>query len=84
MSMTEAEAKTKWCPMARAWDGGTSAPLSICIASACAVWVWTDMEYTHDVFIADPSGAVDEEGELKGTVEKHPELRRGACGLTRQ
>lgn len=54
--MTEDEAKTKWCPFARVWDGAppgaaavnrkNSTPRSkpdadcLCIASGCAAWRW--------------------------------------------
>lgn len=47
--MTKEEAKTKWCPMARFYNGGLSTPAynrgsgfkSKCIASDCMMWVST-------------------------------------------
>ena len=47
--MTEAETKTKWCPMARAeWGeaaidrdyGGNAFDACLCLASGCMVWRW--------------------------------------------
>ena len=37
--MTEAEAKTKWCPFVRI--AGVRHPAAQCIASACMAWRWT-------------------------------------------
>lgn len=34
--MTESEAKTKWCPKANRSNDNEN-----CIASNCAMWVWT-------------------------------------------
>jgi hypothetical protein len=48
--MTEDEAKTKWCPMARIIDSDGSynresdgfVPSNVfCLASACMMWSWT-------------------------------------------
>ncbi len=60
--MTEQEARTKWCPMARVstysvgnpaesaanrTDEGTPYPASRCIASDCMMWRWEeDHTYT--------------------------------------
>ena len=59
--MTEEEAKTKWCPMARVMGSETSGnrlldntltPGSLCIASACMMWTsWNDDDFTP----SDPS-----------------------------
>ena len=40
--MTEAEAKTKWCPLAFAVKAGGYATMngSHCIGSACMMWRW--------------------------------------------
>lgn len=47
--MTESEAKTKWCPMARLSDGsalfnryleGTAPSSASCLGSGCACWIW--------------------------------------------
>lgn len=53
--MTEAEAKTKWCPFARSYDYVTGAEIPVplnrdttggpdvhclCLASACMAWRW--------------------------------------------
>lgn len=45
MLMTEAEARTKWCPMFRRAGGNGNADAdggrrSNCIASGCAMWRW--------------------------------------------
>lgn len=61
--------------------GGLPSYGCLCLASGCAVWVWNTNEWDHNTFTPDPSGELDEEGERKGTVEKHPEKRRGHCGL---
>lgn len=67
---TEKEAKTKWCPFARAatehgetFVGGINRevagrpdPWCLCIGNACAAWNWFD-------------------GEATG------KMRRGSCGL---
>jgi hypothetical protein len=48
--MTEDEARTKWCPQARAWEAGAAVnrspttqrvePETRCIASDCMMWRW--------------------------------------------
>jgi hypothetical protein len=48
--MTEDEAKTKWCPMARCWgqsgpvnrDGGKPRIGAMCLGSGCMMWRWLD------------------------------------------
>ena len=50
--MTEDEAKTKWCPMAREWGDensynrvlGKADEHTKCIASDCMMWIATDNE----------------------------------------
>lgn len=92
MSHTEAQAKKLWCPMARAGQDGSAfnryhtgmnavSEDCLCLASGCGVWVWDTNEWDHNEFIPDPSGELDENGERKGTIEPHPEKRRGHCGL---
>lgn len=57
MSMTEAEALTKWCPMARTLytdgqtfaagvnrnTGGEVTPSDCCLGSRCMAWRWTGL-----------------------------------------
>lgn len=46
--MTEDEAKTKWCPMARVWSGGGAAfnrkidEHVNCYGSGCMMWRWAN------------------------------------------
>lgn len=57
---TETEAKTKWCPLARAGDTRDEGRISInrsgnaadmdclCLASACMAWQWSNRKAGHD------------------------------------
>jgi hypothetical protein len=54
--MTEDEAKTKWCPMAREVGEkisnnrhGFGFAHTMCIASACMMWSWNERHYMDDV-----------------------------------
>lgn len=69
--MTENEAKTKWCPMARVPDGRSAsnryiegiAPSSAsCLGSECACWVWNE-ERNIAVATRIPEQRVQEEIE---------------------
>ena len=75
--MTESEAKTKWCPMARLSDGSTSfnrylegiAPSQAsCLGSECTCWVW-DEERNIVVAVEIPEMKVQKEIE-KQSMDK--------------
>lgn len=81
--MTEAEAKTKWCPFVRCGPYGTNrltpesmtgdqplgvSPIGPCIGSACMAWIWGEPRIIEDVTIGD----------------KQATEAQGYCGLARQ
>ena len=88
--MTEDEAKTKWCPMARIRLGEAAInrtflpnPDCNCLASGCAAWRWGDIV---QVKVDDPRGlpASDPRTVLDAAIigTKHRFLPRpGYCGL---
>ena len=78
--MTEAEAKTRWCPMVRQLYRdennsvsamnrfGDGQPLGFCIGSACMMWRWSAKPYK-----------ATEVQELLGVTGTAP--GEGYCGL---
>lgn len=66
--MTEEEAKTRWCPMARTGDEHDR-----CITSSCMMWreIWLDRDVYK--FTPNPDGSV--------TCADGPSLIGGYCGL---
>ena len=74
--MTEQEARTKWCPMARSSDNGVSINRTddltckpdkdcMCIASECMAWRWERDLYAEGY---EPK-------------EDHEDYDKGFCGL---
>lgn len=80
MSMTEEEAKTKWCPHVRVSNGpdgtwnkfdvGVASPsIYTCIGSACMAWRWQ-------------AGTFEEYGKLKASDDNGYVVdAKGFCGL---
>jgi hypothetical protein len=79
MAMTEADAKTKWCPFVRC-DGTNrhwgsdheAAPISRCVGSRCMAWRWSNWKLGHD-----PSY---KGGAMAAAFERENPLH-GFCGL---
>lgn len=70
MILTEEEAKTKWCPEARANAGRTAIGTTLnrddngapfvgcyCIGSACMAWRWRDPAPEIEIFVAGEGNA---------------------------
>jgi len=82
--LTEEEAKTKWCPMARPFDpekvtvaGGR------CNGSACMAWQFQPQMWRHTS--AAGAGTWDEPKEVNGYGRKGQKLPLvGHCGLVRR
>ena len=71
--MTEEEAKSKWCPHVRSYQGGWNVgstdrvpKQALCIGSRCMAWRWVQDELTN--FVAN--------GKTVVTPSEH-----GYCGL---
>lgn len=85
---TEAEAKTKWCPMA--WGGRrvTDGDQALCLASACMMWCTA--RPTHERYYVTYKDKPEEEWGWNPTGVKHYEDAKvrivrgtelGYCGL---
>jgi len=82
--MTEAEAKTKWCPMVglvgATHPSGLAQTNCMCVASACMMWRWN--ERPEFVFgkssfdMSNPDKVVSTEEKVRNTSEP-----TGYCGL---
>lgn len=90
-AMTEAEAKTKWCPMAVTWPHYKTRPINreaqgfvpnecLCVGSACMMWRWFERpEFVWDrasIDMSDPEKIVSTQEKKKNT---DPPI--GYCGL---
>ena len=73
MNITEEEAKTKWCPLARIAAIGSAGSVSanrvsdgknidtsrsLCIASECMAWCWDNRKVGHDPEYAGIAAAI--------------------------
>lgn len=76
MSLTEDEARTKWCPMVRHSGDGANMPErdAECVGAACMMWRW------HEPWTS--SVEEGQGGDLVLRLSRKPdEPKRGYCGL---